>query len=575
MLLPIVNELSMSKEMIEIFKGYNHNFRISDSEFYDMQNLSSDDFPVLSPRKPRGIYQSGDYTGLIAKDALCYVDGTDFVVGEYRVPMELSRNGEMKTLVSMGAYVIIMPDKKYVNTADLSDFGNIENTVTTTAPVSFSLCTADAEEYDNITVSDTAPSKPENMALWLDTASTPHTLKQYSEASEVWVDIPTTYVKISSVDIGKGFSEGDGVSISGITDSALFDLNGSCILHAVGDDYIVITGILDTYTVQSEPLTISRRMPNMDFLIESENRLWGCRYGTDREGNIVNEIYASKLGDFKNWDVFLGISTDSYAATVGTDGAFTGAIAHLGYPLFFKETCMHKIYGSYPANFQIQTTACRGVQKGSSRSLAIVGETLFYKSRNGVCAYDGALPSEISESLGDMSYHMAVGGSLRHKYYISMRDDMERAHLFVYDTTKRLWHREDALAVKMFCECRGELYFIAETGDIGTVLGSGEMERSPVSWFAETGILGTDSPDKKYISRLDVRMRLEVGSCVRFFVQYDSDDTWEHLFTMTGEKLRSFTVPIRPRRCDHLRLRIEGIGKAHIFSICKTVSKGE
>ena len=158
------------------------------------------------------------------------------------------------------------------------------------------------------------------------------------------------------------------------------------IIWDKGDDYIVVTGIIDRVTTQEAPITVARRMPNMDFVIESRNRLWGCRYGTDVNGNMVNEIYASKLGDFKNWNSFAGISTDSYAVTVGTDGQFTGAITHLGYPIFFKEGCMHKVYGdSLP--FGVQDTACRGVQKGCGGSLAIVNEVLYYKSRSAVCAY--------------------------------------------------------------------------------------------------------------------------------------------------------------------------------------------
>ena len=39
-----------SREMINKFGGYNHNLRISNNEFWDMQNLSSDAFPLVSPR---------------------------------------------------------------------------------------------------------------------------------------------------------------------------------------------------------------------------------------------------------------------------------------------------------------------------------------------------------------------------------------------------------------------------------------------------------------------------------------------------------------------------------------------
>ncbi len=576
MLFPKLNEIATYKQNVDTFLGYNHNLRIRENEFYDMKNLTSTYYPVLSPRAKRGTYlTSSNPQGMIAKDALCYIDGQYFCMNEYRIDMGLSTAEEdnPKRLVSMGAYVIIMPDKKYINTLDVTDFGNIEASFTTNADVTFTLCKIDGADYENI--ADTEPEEPENMALWIDTSSTPHTLKQYSESSAMWVSIATTYIKISSPGIGASFKQYDGITISGVADEALKDLNNTAVVWAAGDDYIVVIGILDTVTTQTEPVTVTRKMPEMDFITESENRLWGCRYGVAANGQVVNEIYACKLGDFKNWNCFMGISTDSYAASCGSDGQFTGVITHLGYPLFFKENCLHKVYGNYPANYQIQTTACRGVQKGCSDSLAIVNEVLYYKSRNAVCAYDGSLPTEMSSALGDVSYSDAVACGHGNKYYISMKDAANEHYLFVYDTSKGMWHKEDNLAVKTFCSCRNELYFIPENStDINTMFGSGTVDAGPVPWMAETGVIGTDSPDKKYVSRLNIRMSLDIGTRIYFYAQYDSCGEWEHLSTMTGTSLRSFTVPIRPKRCDHFRLRIVGEGDGKIYSITKTIEQG-
>ena len=570
---PTLTELYTSREMIDVFMGYNHNLRIGSGEFYDMTNLSSDNYPILSPRHKRGIYETPNKPqGLVAKDALCYVDGENFFINQYRVPMQLTIDDKPKTLISMGAYVIIMPDKKYINTADLSDYGSIEAEFTTTTTVTYELSKVDGAGYESVTTQATPPTDPQNMDMWIDTSETPHQLKQYSTTTDMWSAIATTYIKISATGIGKPFSVNDGVTISG---SDIPDLNASMVIWAKGDDFIVVTGILDQVTTQNTAIKVTRKMPNMDFIIESENRLWGCRYGTSINGDIVNEIYACKLGDFKNWNCFMGISTDSYAASVGTDGQFTGAITHLGYPLFFKEGYLHKVYGNYPANYQIQTTACRGVQKGCERSLAIVNEVLYYKARSGVCAYDGSLPQEISSALGENAYFNAVAGALGNKYYISMSEADERYHLFVYETQKGMWHREDNTQASAFCNCRGDLYYIDYADNqIKTVKGTGVAENEPIKWEAVTGILGTDSPDKKYISRIDVRMSLEAGTRVSFFAEYDSSGEWVHLFTMDGVKLRTFAVPIRPKRCDHLRLKIIGTGEAKIFSICKTIEQG-
>ena len=574
---PKLRVMEASRQMVDTFKGYNHNLRIGDGEFFDMKNMTSDYYPVLSPRKKRGVYASTTTpNGMIAKDSLCYVDGTKFVINGY--PVDMGLNDQPKQLVSMGAYVIIMPDKKWINTLDTTQFGNIEAIWKSTSDVTFTLCTISGDAYDGAAASATEPKEPKNMQLWIDISSTPHVLKQYSETSAAWISIATTYVKIAAAGIGKAFEQYDGATISGIVAEGLQDLNASMTIWDKGDDYIVVVGLLDevtTQTVAEGAITVSRTMPLMDYITESDNRLWGCRYGMSANGEVVNEIYACKLGDFKNWNCFMNLSTDSYVVGVGSDGPFTGAVTHLGYPLFFKENCFHKVYGKYPANFQIQDTACRGVQKDCDRSMAIVNETLFYKARSGICAYDGSLPTEVSYSLGNEAYSNAVGGAHGNKYYVSMADTSGEYHLFVYDMGKGMWHKEDNLQVSAFCSCRGEMYAIdAGTKDILTMLGSGERHEKDLSWMVETGEIGISSPDMKYISRLTVRMQLDIGSEVGIYGKYDFSDEWEHLFVTTGTSLRSFSVPIRPKRCDHMRLRIVGEGMAKIYSITKTIEQG-
>lgn len=561
-----------SRQMVDIFKGYNHNLRINDGEFFDMKNMTSDSYPVLSPRKKRGVYAYPDNpTGIIAKDSLCYVDGTYFVMNEYRIDMGLS--DEPKQLISMGAYVIILPDKKYINTADVTDFGNIEAEFVTNGTVSFTLSKLDGSDYVvEYPPSPDEPVDPANMALWIDTSSTPHALKQWSESAGMWVSIASTYIKISYPGIGKLFDQHDGIKISGLEETDASSLEGAAVVWEKDEDYIVVVGLLDTVLEIDTPVTVSRKMPNMDFVVECNNRLWGCRYGTSIDGEIVNEIYASKLGDFKNWNCFMSLSTDSWAASVGTDGQFTGAITHLGYPVFFKENVLHKVYISGTGAHGIQDTACRGVQKGCEKSLAIVGETLFYKARSGIMAYDGSLPTEASYALGNEMYSDAVGGAHGNKYYVSMKDVTGTYQLFVYDMAKGLWHKEDDIHVDSFCSCRGEMYAIDH--DSKRIITMQGIQEDDVEWMVETGEIGISSPDMKYISRLTVRLMLEPGAEATFSVKYDWSDEWEKLFTARGTNLRSFSIPIRPKRCDNLKLRIEGRGMAKIYTFTKTIEQG-
>lgn len=599
MRLTTLPEINTSRDMVDVFRGYNHNLRINDGEFYDMRNLTSSHYPILAPRSQRGIFTetTSNPVGLIEKDALCYVRaigteaGSDvyFVMNgaEYHLGLsEIAADAERK-LISMGAYVIVMPDKMYINTIDTEDKGNIEASFTSPddTEITFRLCEMDGKDYDVDMISPNEPTTESagleeipNGYLWLDTSVTPNSLKAYSATTNMWAFVATTYIKIICPGIGTAFKEYDGVKISGVTVSSLSDLNNTMIVYAKGDDYIVVVGILEQTQgiTQTDKITVERLMPHMDFIIESNNRLWGCRYGLNREGKIVNELYACKLGDFKNWNCFMGISTDSYYVSLGTDGQFTGAITYLGYPLFFKENCLHTVYGNYPAEYQVQDTACRGVQKGSSKSLAMVNEVLYYKSRTGICAYNGSLPAEISSVLGEKAYSNAVACAYKGKYYISMKDVSDGEYvLFVYDTVRGLWHKEDNLQVKDFCSIDEEIYYTdTDENVIKTMFGSGTKDIAPIEWMAETGIIGCSSPDKKYVSRVTIRLSIDTGAMVAFSIEYDSSGLWVPISTVKGNNLRTFALPIRPRRCDHFRIRIEGSGNAKIFSMAKITEQG-
>lgn len=589
MIYPTLPARRNSRVMTEEMKGYNHNLRIGDGEFFEMENMTSDFYPILAPRGKRGTFAGGDnITGLISKDTLCYCDGSEFVMGGYRVEMGLS--DEPKQLISMGAYVIILPDRKYINTIDLTDFGEIDAVFTTQADVTFTLCRADGTTYENVSTQPEEPGEPANNALWVDTSTVPHSLKQWSESSGMWVSIATTYIRIESAGIGKAFSEFDGIEISGLKGKQLIDsttgeavgdpsqleaLEGAAIVWAKGDDHIVVVGILDITRTITNQITIARQMPEMDFCVEAGNRLWGCRYGLNRKGEVVNEIYASKLGDFKNWNCYMGLANDSWYGQVGSDGPFTGAITHLGYPCFFKEHVLHKVYISEIGAHGIQDTACRGVQRGSGRSLAIVGEILYYKARHAVCAYDGSLPVEVSSALGEILYGNAVAGAIGNKYYISMEDSTGASHLFVYDAAKGMWHREDGFRAESFCACRESLFAIEEGSvKIRVLKGAGTADEGKIRWMAETGPMGIEMPDQKYISRITLRLSLEMGARLRISIQYDSMGSWQGLCNLSGVSLRSYSLPIRPRRCDHFRLRIEGEGDCRIYSITKTIEGG-
>ncbi len=507
------------------FGGYNHTLAAKNGMIYDETNITSDYFPVLSPRSPRYLQSTlSAPNGLYCNDGIYTVDGTDFKAdGVTKGQVSNSR----KTFASLGRYIVILPDKKYYDTVS-GVLGDIESSVTASATFTDGTYAEEAAEGNTI---------------------------RAASASFDWSD----YFKV-----------GDAVAIGG---SSVSENNKTIIVREIAGRDLRFYPNSFTTTSAAETLTLAREMPDMDFICENENRLWGCKGDT---------IYASKLGDIFNWNVFDGVSTDSYAVEVGSAGDFTGCCAFLGYPVFMKEEQIYKVYGDKPSNFQVMGSASLGTAAGAERSFGIAGETLFYLSRTGIVAYNGGIPSNISASFGTERYTDAVGGSDGVKYYVSMKDTSNAWHLFVYDTRYGVWCREDGMHVLDF-GWNTELYFLDSTGKLWmngnarTPAGTAEASVSSSVEFADLTEDVGNSPrygaNKKHIAKLQIRMELDANASVTVQMEFD-DGTWETVKTLTTATKRSYYLPIIPRRTDHFRIKLIGSGNWKLYSLIREVSTG-
>lgn len=603
-----------SVRMTSAFYGYNHNEIISDGEMYDMQNMCGDMYPLLTPRKKRGITSleagtvSVPLTGIHGRDQLVFVRGSQvFYNFEAVQGLELSTDPAFcpKKIVSMGAYVCIWPDKQYFNTVDLTDAGSMERKWHGSgSDVTLAMCRVDGSNYnmEQITVSPDAPADPHGGDLWIDQSGDNDVLRQWGASTEEWIEVATTYVRIACNGIGAGLKEYDCIDLSGLEASDTLDpsdpaaariraqveaLNGSFIVYACSESYVVVAGLLSQTqgSLKDQDVRADLTIPDLDYVCESNNRLWGCKYGLVN-GQVVNEIRASKLGDFRNWNCFMGISTDSYTASVGTDGPFSGAISQRGYPVFWKDDYIHRVTGQTPGTFAIQTTAARGVQPGCWRSLVVAGENVYYKARNAVMMYDGNMPQPISQKLGEILYSDARGGVLGNKYYLSMKDQHGRWRMFVYDTEHGSWFKEDEVKALGFGAAGDELFYIDEINNtLVTVKGSmGELEED-FDWAAEFDLYGVnyvresnyDSASRirngKYISQFKINMYLEPGTVVRLWMKYN-EEAYEYKGEVQGAELKMYTMPVIPKRCNHVRFKLTGKGEARIYNISRIMEVG-
>jgi len=511
------------------FGGLDHRRAASDGQLWDMKNLTSDQYPAMAVRAPRMFYKKLDAPGgLYSWKGLCWVDGDRFFFNGKDCG-QLPSAGS-KTFASLGSWIVILPDKYcfHVETKELRPM----------------------------------EAKWEGNSLKFD--------NQSQEVTANTIIAPET-------DWEEYFSVGDAVKISGCkqkeknnTVAVITGIEGNKLHFTAKCFALNGTDNNESYEEQGS-LSISRSMPDLKWLCENENRLWGC------DGDMV---YGCGLGNVFIWELFDGVADNSWNVDTGSAGDFCGCATYGGHAIFFKEERIFKLYGAIPSDFELMGSATLGIEEGSGASLAVAGETLFYLSRSGVVAYNGGVPSPVSEVFGTERYRDAVAGSDGLKYYISMKGQDGKYRLYVFDTQLATWHIEDETRVTHFARHDGNLYYLNDKGEIwitGTIQDppEGAQEEGAVEWMAEFTDFTEEDPNKKGLSKLQLRLDLEEGATAQVWLQFDSDGQWMLVSTLEGEgSKRSYYLPIVPRRCDHYRVKLTGTGGCRIYSMVREFYSG-
>ena len=429
-------------------------------------------------------------------------------------------------------------------------------------------------------------------------------LEVYSSSLERWTGVTLDYCKISATGIGADFAVWDTVTVEGTAAAAAGlceDLDGEKVLYDAGEDWLMVRitpggehfygRILQTGTEASwssldgksnlsyssdKPLRCTRRVPDLDYLTECDNRVWGC-------SGSENVIYACKLGDPTNWFSYRNTAADSYAVTVGSDGDFTGAATCMGYVLFFKENSLHKLCGTKPSDFQLSSLRCRGVAKHAAGSLCVINETLYYLSPEGVMAWDGSLPVKVSGTLdpsGLTGAQRAVAGWLDGRYYLYLKRE-EGSRLLVYDTERGLWHEEDpggtgelemlSSGRQLYLWDGAALWAAGPAREEDAVLaGDGGEAEAKIPFRLETGEMGLDDSEDKYLAHLVLRLEAQPGTELAVWASCDGGP-WEKLAQAAARtEPKKLRIPLTPRRHDTLRLRLTGAGQMTLRSMSRT-----
>lgn len=589
-MLPYLQEVqNASKKYSVVFRGLNYGEGTQDGEFAETYNLSTDKYPCITQRAAR--VKEKEYnapTTLHAKGKLLVIDGTNVYYGENKV-------GEVtegkKQTATIGNYIVIFPDKKYYKVPTEDDkegkFGNMEEEYKATGlEFTASTITQKGISYSSyyLSFTDSTITKIQGNANFPfkagDTVTisssyavggktdTPFIIREATadilvfDANTFQPCDATNEVKIQQIISSEfPFREGDAVTISGCSNNGN-NKTEDILIRGVTDYELIFDDNAFTAGVENGEVTIKRTVPDLDFICESNYRLWGTH---------GNTIYSSKFSDPLNFKVFDNLVSDSYAIEVGSEGEFTGCIPYSSHICFFKENTLHKLYGTKPSNFQITTVNVYGVQSGSEKSMQIVNEQLLYKGVGGIYSYTGGVPELISEKFGNKRYSDAVASCDGEKYYISMKQG-ETYNMFAYDVIKNIWLREDDTHAVDMAFYDGKVYYLDAKGGLYCI--DKTADRNDIEWGATLCTMHETINERKGYSKFHLRMDMSAGAWLAVDIKTDNDLQWRQIYTTHNEKAKTVSIPIIPTRCDSIDIRLRGKGKCTIKTFIREFTAG-
>ena len=517
-MLPYLSQAQKVTAQGYAFRGYNANPFGRTDAFCKMENMTGEDAPLIRTREKRRKVRTIGSGMVFGHERLGWIEGTDLYWNGEKVGTVTQ--GEHQA-VAMGARWVFFPDKIMLNT-ETGEVENLENSVEISGSVTYESCDLMGEPV---------------------------------EAGSA------VYVKVSAAGIGQGFHEGDVTAISG-------DVlpEGSFQMYNVQADSFIVLGTVDQDQQTGTGIRITRSVPDMDYVTECDNRLWGC-------SSANHEVYACKLGDPTNWRSYQGLANDAYAVTIGSPGDFTGAATHLGYVLFFKEDRILKLYGNRPGNYQLSESRVRGVKAGCARSLTVLEETLYYLSTEGWMAYGGSLPESVHGAFFNAEHMEGVAAAGFGTLYVSVKD--RQGNPSVYTLRNGNWHREDGARFVSMCFAQGNLWALDDKGILWRLRGGctaydaeDAADEGDLDWMIETADLTLLDLTKKRVQKIRLRYRLENGAVCSIAMRYDGQqDAVIYQRTQGAKDKKSQVVNIIPRRCDHMRLILSGKGMMKLGAV--------
>lgn len=525
--LPFV-KMKNNKELLTLqWLGLDERDKIDEKQLAAMENMSSDCFPCLSPRKPRSNIAIGGITG-ITNICLPKYDNNNLSAFTGIADNKFYYNGvskgildnvtEQRTIVDFYGRICIFPDKKYYSyLPDSSE--KLENMEVSVGGQNTSM------EFES-TVNDYEGEYKASIKYsggWTGFAFGDSVVIENAGNNDTFV-VRSKFQSASEEEIVSVVVE----SVSGtVMNVRCYNKNGKAVAWRE--------------TGSKSGVTVKKPIPDMRYVCVHNNRLWGCGYTKDGGGENYGEfIYASKLGDPFNFNTFQGLSTDSWYGAVGTEGEFTGIAAYRGAIVAFKRNYIHHVYGDVPTAFSIPKQIAGSCI--DHRSIVELDGILYYLGQKGYYSYNGGTPQRISDNILT-EYTAGAAGTDGVKYYACSYHANGEADLLVFDPRYGMWHREDDTKFVGFA-AKDQCIYAVTANSMVRFGGGGET----VEWSVTSKRFTLDDMRHKAVNQVYLRLDMDAGSSVTVYTSVDGGE-WREWGTIECDETG---FPKNPNGVDFL-----------------------
>ena len=324
-------------------------------------------------------------------------------------------------------------------------------------------------------------------------------------------------------------------------------------------------------------ISIPPTMPDIKYATVHLSRLFGVSDDC---------VYASGFNDYTNWSYD---TIDEYneanswfsqtQSNTKAGGDFTGITTFDGHVVCFKRDFMHEIYNTKNP-FRIQDIYAEGCI--DNRTIQNVDGRLIFVSEDDVKVYTGSNPRVIGYNLNMPQYEYAVSGTDNRNYYLYCEDNLSNKHLYVYDTFTDMWS-EQAITdrVLSFAHNKNGMYMLCSNGYVYKMDSAFYKHK----WSFETDLITSKTINIKHIKKLQMLVDIpeevngfpnnadDIGNnaYMKVYILYDDEKFDENKSHLVYESKKYGRLPIRvkPRKTSNygFKLHFDGAGYIKLYEL--------